>query len=116
MLDPVPVVITSPENLLMVQVPAGKFTSSIHPVATVQVGCVNVPTIGADGIPAGGLMVTIGVTGELHPASLVTPYLQIPSPIDFVYVVPVPVVEPTPQVKVHVPVAGKPLNSMDPAA
>lgn len=57
---------------LIVQLPAGKPVNVTLPVAMEQVGCVIVPTIGADGI-VGCVLITIFVDGvEVHPEALVT--------------------------------------------
>ena len=49
-LVPVPVVVVPPGVLVNVQFPvAGRAESTTLPVAIVQVGCVIVPTAGADG-------------------------------------------------------------------
>jgi hypothetical protein len=42
------------------------------PVATVQVGCVTVPTEGAVGVDGEGLMTKFGVAKEVQPDALVT--------------------------------------------
>jgi hypothetical protein len=64
----VPVPVLDPG--FIVQLPEGRLLSITLPVATAQVGCVMVPTVGADGV--------IGCTGitafsdktETHPAAL----------------------------------------------
>jgi hypothetical protein len=48
---PVPVVVVPPGDLVKVHVPVGgKLFSTTLPVATVQVGCVIVPTVGAGSV------------------------------------------------------------------
>jgi len=56
----------------MVQFPAGKPFNIMLPVATEQVGCVIVPTVGAVGVTGCALMTTLAEAGEVHPAALVT--------------------------------------------
>ena len=48
---------------LIVQLPAGKLFNTTEPVATVQVGCVIVPTVGADGT---GFIVITSVVVVAH--------------------------------------------------
>jgi hypothetical protein len=51
MLVPVPVVVAPPEYRVNVHVPlAGKSLNTTLPVATAQVGCVIVPTVGIAGV------------------------------------------------------------------
>jgi hypothetical protein len=45
-----PVVVIPPGFLVNVHVPDGKPLNAAEPVATVQAGCVMVPTAGADGV------------------------------------------------------------------
>jgi len=54
---------------LMVQFPAGNPLSATLPVATEQVGCVMVPTTGADG-GAGTALIVVKVAGEIQPPVL----------------------------------------------
>ena len=61
---------------LMVQFPAGKLLNKTLPVATVQVGCVIVPTTGDDGITA--VITTPDEAGDVHPTELVTVKLYVP--------------------------------------
>ena len=57
----------------MVQVPeAGKPLKTTLPVATVQVGWVMVPTVGAVGVDGCALMTTLPDTVEVQPDVLVT--------------------------------------------
>jgi hypothetical protein len=65
---PVPVI----DPGLMVHVPDGKPESTTLPVATVQVGCVMVPTDGADGVTGCALITTLAEGLDVHPAALVT--------------------------------------------
>ena len=52
-LVPEPVVVVPPGDLVKVHVPvAGKLFKTTLPVATVQVGCVTVPRVGAFGVAA----------------------------------------------------------------
>ena len=57
---------------LIVQLPAGKSINITLPVAVEQVGCVIVPTIGADGVTGCAPITTLAEAGEVHPAALVT--------------------------------------------
>ena len=68
MLEPVPEMLPG----LIVQVPAGKPFRITLPVATVQVGWVIVPTIGAVGVAGCALITTLAEAGEVQPAALVT--------------------------------------------
>ena len=56
----------------IVQLPAGKPFNTTEPVATVHVGWVMVPTVGAVGVAGCGLITTSADAGEVHPAALVT--------------------------------------------
>ena len=67
----VPVPVIAPG--LIVQVPdAGRLFNTTDPVATVQVGCVMMPTVGAAGVAGCGSITTSADGGEVHPAALVT--------------------------------------------
>ena len=68
LLVPVPVIAPG----LIVHVPAGKPLSTTLPVATVQMGCVIVPTIGAVGIGGWVLITTDADVADVQPAGLVT--------------------------------------------
>ena len=68
MLEPVPEMLPG----LIVQVPAGKPFRITLPVATVQVGWVMVPTVGAVGVVGCALITTLAEAGEVHPEALVT--------------------------------------------
>ena len=57
---------------LIVQFPAGKPLNTTLPVATAQVGCVIVPTVGAAGEPGAAVMTTLADAEEVHPAAFVT--------------------------------------------
>jgi len=81
-LVPVPVVVVPPGDLVTVQVPEdGRPLNTTLPVATPHVGCVIVPTIGADGVSGWALIVTL-VPDDVHPAELlaVTVYVPIGTP------------------------------------
>ena len=70
---PEPVVVVPPGDLVSVHVPvAGKPDKTTLPVATLQVGWVIVPTVGAVGVEAWVLMTTLADAGEIHPEALVT--------------------------------------------
>jgi hypothetical protein len=69
----VPVVVTLSGLRVNVHVPElGKPFKVTLPVATVQVGCVTVPTEGAVGVDGEGLMTKFGVAKEVQPDALVT--------------------------------------------
>jgi hypothetical protein len=72
-LDPLPDI---PPGL-MVQFPAGKPLNTTLPVATEQIGCVIVPTIGAEGVAA--VNRTLDEAAEVHPAEFVTVKLYVPA-------------------------------------
>ena len=57
---------------LIVQLPAGKPLNITFPVAVAQVGCVMVPTVGADDVTGCALMTTLAEAIDVHPAALVT--------------------------------------------
>jgi hypothetical protein len=57
---------------LRVQFPAGKPDNTIAPVATEQVGCVIVPTVGATGVAGCALITILADKGEIHPEAVVT--------------------------------------------
>ena len=72
-LVPEPVVVIPPGDLVNVQVPvAGNPDTTTLPVATLQVGWVIVPIVGAVGVEAWVLIVTSADAGEIHPEALVT--------------------------------------------
>ena len=72
-LIPVPVVVTFPGVLVSVQVPvAGKPFKTTLPVAKPHVGCVIVPTAGAEGALGTALMTIFADEGEVHPDALAT--------------------------------------------
>ena len=117
---PVPVFVAPPGVAVMVHVPlAGKPPRDTLPVATVQVGWVNVPILVALGVAGCELIVADEVEAEVHPAVFVTVNVYVPAanPLN-VPVVPEPVVVAPPgvAVTVHVPLAGNPPNAMLPVA
>jgi hypothetical protein len=58
---------------LMVQLPvAGRPFNTTDPVATLQVGWVMVPTVGAVGVAGWVLITMLADAGEIQPAALVT--------------------------------------------
>jgi hypothetical protein len=72
-LDPDPVVVFPPGDLVKVQVPVpGKLFNTTLPVGTGHVGCVLVPTVGADGKAGAELMTTFDDEEEMHPDASVT--------------------------------------------
>ena len=120
MLVPDPVVAIAPGLLVNVQVPvAGKPLNTTLPVATLHVGCVIVPTTGAVGALGTALITTLPDDPETQVAALVTVYVYVPAarPVMVVLVpVPVEVMPPGVLVSVHVPEAGRPLNTTLPVA
>lgn len=56
----------------IVHEPEGRLVSITDPVATVQVGCVMVPTIGADGVTGCVLITTLADAGDVQPEEFVT--------------------------------------------
>lgn len=68
LLVPVPVIAPG----LTVHVPEGKPLKSTLPVVTVQVGCITVPTTGADGVAGCAIIVAFADAAEVHPTELVT--------------------------------------------
>jgi len=119
-LVPVPVVVISPGVRVNVHVPvAGRPLNTTLAVATVHVGWVIVPGVGAAGVDGCAVIITFVEANEVHPAASVTVYVYVPAGIpDMVPLVPVPVViiPPGVLVKVHVPVAGNPLRTTLPVA
>jgi len=72
-LVPVPVLVIPPGVLVNVQVPPpGKLFNTTLPVGTGHVGCVLVPTVGADGEAGTALMTILADESEVHPDALVT--------------------------------------------
>ena len=66
-------VVVPPGDLVRVHVPvAGNPFRTTLPVATLQVGWVIVPRIGADGVAACVLITTLAEAWEIHPEALVT--------------------------------------------
>ena len=57
---------------LMIQFPAGKPFNTTLPVATKQVGCVTMPTIGAIGVPGCEMITTLADAEEVHPNEFFT--------------------------------------------
>ena len=57
---------------MIVQFPDGRPLNTTLPVATVQVGCVIVPTPGANGVAGCGLITTLPDAGEVQPAAFLT--------------------------------------------
>ena len=99
---------------LMVQFPAGKPFNTTLPVATVHVGCVIVPMVGAAGVNGCALITTLAETGEVHPTALVTVNVRVPAARpDTVRLTPVPAIAPG--LTVQLP-TGKPPNSTLPVA
>ena len=97
---------------LIVQLPAGKPFNTTLPVATAQLGCVIVPTAGADGVAGCGL-ITTGVAADVQPVVTVKLYVPGASPF-IVKLVPLPVIAPG--LTVQVPVEGNPFSTTLPVA
>ena len=68
LLAPVP---TSPPGLI-VQFPVGKPFNTTLPVDNIQLGCVMVPTIGADGVEGCALIAIFADATEVHPTAFAT--------------------------------------------
>jgi hypothetical protein len=109
-----PVVVVPPGVAVIVQLPAGKPLNNTLPVASTQVGCVIVPTVGAIGVTGRALITTLAEATEVHPAELVTVYVCEPTAMPERVVL---VVDPAmvPGLMVQLP-AGKPLNMTLPVA
>ena len=93
---------------------AGNPFNTTVPVDKVHVGCIIVPTVGADGDAGCAGITTLPDDGDIHPAELVTVYVYVPSDrFEIVILVPDPVVVTPPgeRINVHVPVPGKPLKT-----
>jgi hypothetical protein len=68
--------VVPPGVLVKIQVPvAGKPFNTTLPVATVQVGWVIVPTVGAVGDDGWAVITTLDEAGETQPEELVTVYV-----------------------------------------
>ncbi len=67
-----PVVVTPPGLRVNVHDPDGNPLNNTEPVVAEQVGCVMVPTIGAEGIAGCALICTLPDAGEVQPSVLVT--------------------------------------------
>jgi hypothetical protein len=69
---PEPVCVAPPGEAVIVQVPDGSPLIATLPVASVHVGCVTVPRIGAVGVAGCALITTFTEAGDVQPKSLVT--------------------------------------------
>ena len=98
----------------MVQFPDGKLVNTTDPVATVQLGWVIIPTVGACGVSGGALITIFTEASDVHPAALATvkEYVPVAIPVIVVDVV-LPVM--TPGLIVQLP-AGKLAKTTDPVA
>ncbi len=67
----VPVPVIPPGLIVHVPLDGNPFKTTL-PVATVHVGCVIVPTVGADGVAGCGFITTLADDTEVHPTELVT--------------------------------------------
>ena len=99
---------------LIVHAPAGSPLKTTLPVATVHVGCVMAPTVGAGDVSGWALMTTFALDAEVQPAALLTVKLYVPvaNPVIVVDVV-LPVT--LPGLIVQFP-AGSPLKTTLPVA
>lgn len=99
---------------LITQFPAGSPFNTIPPVATVQVGWVIVPAVGAEGVTGCALIITLVDGNEVQPTAFVTVNTYVPAAIpEIVLLAPVPVTAPG--LIVQVP-AGKPDKNTLPVA
>lgn len=57
---------------LIVQLPEGRSFKTTLPVATLQVGCVIVPTVGAVGVEGCEFITILAEAAEVHPEEFVT--------------------------------------------
>jgi len=114
-LEPVPVEVDPPGYRIRVHSPvSGMFSSTMLPVASSQVGCVIVPMTGAGGVTGCALITTSDEAGEAQPAAFATVNVYVPGGMAAtVRVAPVPLIVTLPglRVRVHVPVAGRPLRA-----
>lgn len=98
----------------IVQLPAGRPESTTLPVADAHVGCVIVPTDGAEGVAGWALMTTGVEAAEIHPVEFFTVKLYVPvARPDMVIVGVLPVTFPG--LIVQVP-AGRPESTTLPVA
>jgi len=67
-LAPVPIIAPG----LIVQFPAGNPFNTTLPVDIIQLGCVMVPTIGADGVEGCALIAIFADATEVHPTAFAT--------------------------------------------
>ena len=67
-----PVVVAPPGERVNVHEPDGKPFNTTEPVDTLQVVCVIVPTVGADGVTGCVLIITLPDIDEVHPTEFVT--------------------------------------------
>jgi hypothetical protein len=72
-LVPVPVDVIAPGDLIKVQVPvAGNPLKTTLPVAVEQVGCMIIPTTGAEGAEEGAMITILAEATEVHEEAFVT--------------------------------------------
>jgi hypothetical protein len=94
---------------LIIHEPEGKPFRITLPVANVQVGCVIVPTVGAEGVAGCALITTLVEDAEVQLLVLVTMNVYVPAVSPFMVVlVPLPVTDPG--LMVQLP-AGNPLST-----
>jgi hypothetical protein len=79
LLAPMPVVVTSPGERVIIHVPdGGNPLNTTLPVGTANVGCVIVPTTGAEGVAGCTGIITFADNTDIQPDSLVTVKLYVP--------------------------------------
>jgi len=116
---PLAVISISSGYLVRVHVPVGNPLMTTLPVATVYVGCVIVPTVGAVGVAGWALITTFSDNEETHPPSFSTEKLYVPVVREeTVIVVPVPcvVLPPGYCLRIQFPKEGNPLSTTLPVA
>lgn len=114
-LGPVPVDEIPPGYLNSVHSPfSGIFSRRMFPVARSHVGCTMALITGGAGVRGWGSITAASDGGDMHPEALVTVNVYVPGLMPaIVLVVPVPLTETLPgvRVRVQVPVAGSPLSA-----
>jgi hypothetical protein len=112
-----PVVVTLPGERVSVHEPDGSPFSTTEPVDTVQVGCVIVPAVGAEGPEGIVLITTLPDAAEVQPAAFLTVNVYVVPAVRLLMVtdvvLPVVVTLPGILVTVHDP-DGKLLNTTEP--
>ena len=109
----VPVPVIDPGLIVQIPVEGSPFRITLPVGAVHEDGWVITPILGEAGVPGGEIIITSVEGSEIQPASLVMLKLYVPG-TRFVMVMVVPVPFIAPGLIVHVPVAGRPLNTMLP--